>query len=163
MTFGWHCDEERWYLLDVFRKRVDITELKASVRRLRKQWYVDRVLIESSALGIALLQEFRRETNGVYLAVNVVTSKLDRFIPHTDWIKSGQLVIPTDKPWFDDFRRELLAFPDATKDDQVDALTQFAEYMRRSQGPYLDTDPVTGQRMGNYRPERPRREDRMRF
>ena len=33
---------------------------------------------------------------------------------------------------------------------QVDALTQFAEYMRRLQGVYLDTDPETGRRMGNY-------------
>ena len=163
MTFGWHCDEERWYVLDVYRKRADITELKAAVRNLRKQWYVDRVLIEASALGNALLQEFRRETYGVYLPVNVMTSKLERFIPQTDWIKSGQLVFPTDKPWFDDLRRELLAFPDVGHDDQVDALTQFAEYMRRSQGAYLDTDPVTGQRIGNYRRERPRREDRMRF
>ncbi len=47
--------------------------------------------------------------------------------------------------------------------DQVDALTQFAEYMRRLQGVYLDTDPETGRRRGNYRKERPRPEDRMRF
>jgi predicted phage terminase large subunit-like protein len=163
MTFGWHAIEEKWYLLDIFRRRVDYTELKATVRRLRDQWQADKVLIEASALGNALLQDFRRETSGVYQGVNVVASKLDRFIPHTDWIKSGKLVIPTDPPWFDDFRRELIAFPDAARDDQVDALTQFAEYMRRSQGAYLDTDPATGRRLGNYRPERPRREDRMRF
>jgi len=163
MTFGWHALEERWYLLDVYRKRVDFTELNAQVRRWRNQWRADKVLIEASALGNALLQVFHREVSGVYQGVNAASSKLDRFIPHTDWIKSGKLVIPTDKPWFDDFRRELLAFPDAGHDDQVDALTQFAEYMRRSQGAYLDTDPTTGRRIGNYRPERPRREDRMRF
>ena len=163
LTFGWHVREERWYLLDVWRKRVDYTELKATILRLRKHWYADKVLIENSSMGIYLLQEFRRQTSGVYQAVNTVSSKIDRFIPHTDWIKSGQLVIPTDTPWFDDFRRELLTFPDANKDDQVDALTQFAEYMRRSQGAYLDTDPNTGRRMGRVRRERPRREDRMRF
>lgn len=163
MTFGWHRIEKRWYLLDIIRRRMDYTELKATIRRERKRWRADLVLIESSAMGNALLQEFRRETNGVYMSVNVVTSKLDRFIPHTDWIKSGQLVIPTDTPWFDEFRRELLAFPDVGYDDQVDALTQFAEYMRRSQGAYLDIDPHTGRRQGKNRPERPRREDRMRF
>jgi len=47
----------------------------------------------------------------------VVQSKLDRLIPQTDWIRSGELVIPTGTPWFADFRRELLAFPDASKDD----------------------------------------------
>ncbi|MEP1423348.1 MAG: phage terminase large subunit [Tateyamaria sp.] len=84
-------------------------------------------------MGSSILQEFRKKTAGVYMGVNVVSSKLDRFIPHTDWIKSGKLAIPTDRLWFDTFRRELLAFPDAAYDDQVDALTQFAEYMRRSQ------------------------------
>ncbi|HLP67867.1 MAG TPA: phage terminase large subunit [Rhizobium sp.] len=163
MTFGWHAHDERWYLLDIYRKRVDYTELKAAVLRLRAHWKVDKVLIEASALGNSLLQEFRKNACGVFQAVNVVASKEDRFIPHTDWIKSGNLVIPTDTPWFDDFRRELLAFPNADKDDQVDALTQFAEFMRRAQGAYLDTDPKTGRRLGNHRPERPRREDRMKF
>ncbi len=41
----------------------------------------------------------------------------------------------------------------ALKDDQVDALTQFAECMRLSQGTYFDTDPYSGRRQGNYRPD----------
>ncbi len=163
MTFGWHAMEERWYLLDVIRKRLDYTELKATIKRERKRWRTDKVLIEASAMGGALLQEFRKEASGVYQAVNVVKSKLDRFIPQTDWIKSGQLAIPSEKPWFDNFRRELLAFPDSAHDDQVDALTQFAEYTRRSQVAYLDTDPQSGRRSGQLRATRPRREDRMKF
>ncbi|SFL56780.1 phage terminase large subunit [Shimia aestuarii] len=163
LTFGWHAHEERWYLLDVYRVRSSYTEARDAVQRLRRQWRADRVLIESSAMGIPILDEMRWTAAGVFHAVNVVSSKLDRFIPHTDWIKSGKLVIPTNKPWFDDFRRELLAFPDSLKDDQVDALTQFAEYMRRGQDAYLDTDLHTGRPLGRRRRERPRREDRMVF
>lgn len=163
MTFGWHREEERWYLLNIVRKRMKYTELKAAVQRERKRWRADQVLIEASMLGHALINELKDGAWGVYLPVNVVTSKLDRFIPHTDWITSGKLVIPNDRPWFDDFRRELLTFPDATKNDQVDALTQFAEFMRRSQEAYLDTDPQTGRRLGRVRPKRVRREDRMKF
>ena len=160
---GWHDREERWYLLDVYRKRSNITELKAAILRERERWYVDKVLIEDSAMGSSILQEFRQKTAGVYLGVAATIAKLDRFIPHTDWIRQGHLVVPTDKPWFDLFRRELLAFPDSDYDDQVDALTQFADYMKRRQGAYLDTDGQTGRRLGRYRPSRPRREDRMLF
>ncbi len=167
LTFGWHRDEHRWYLLDVFRGRVDYTDLKGRILRLRKRWYADKVLIEDliedSAMGSALLQEFRRGTYGVFEAVEATESKIDRFVPQTDWIKSGKPAMPTDTPWFDAFRRELLTFPDASNDDQVDALSQFAEYMSWSQGVYLDTDPETGDRLGNYRREPPRPEDRMRF
>ena len=108
-------------------------------------------------MGQSILQELRRKSAGVYLGINVVSSKLDRFIPHTDWIKAGKLASVPDKPWFDTFRRELLAFLDAACDEQVDALTQFAEYMKRSQRAYLDTDVKTGRRIGLSRPSRPRR------
>lgn len=82
-------------------------------------------------MGQTILQEFRQHAASVYMGVNVVSSKLDRFTPHTDWIRSGKLVVPTDGPWFDELRRELLAFPEVSYDDQVDALTLFAEYMKR--------------------------------
>jgi predicted phage terminase large subunit-like protein len=163
LTFGWHRDEERWYLLDIFRRRINYTEAKATIKALRKRWRADKVLIEASAMGHSLIEELRQETAGVYQGINVAIRKVERFIPHTDWIKSGKIIIPTDEPWYDDFRRELLAFPDGGDDDQVDAFIQFAEFIRRSETAYLDTDPATGRRMGRVRPERPRREDRMRF
>lgn len=163
MAFGFHAYEERWYLLDVLRKRLGYSELRDTVRRQRTRWRADKVLIEDSALGTPLLQELHKDAYKVYIGVRPVTSKLYRFIPQTDWIKSGQLVIPTDTPWFDDFRRELLAFPEVGHDDQVDALAQFAQYMRQAQGVYLETDVTTGRRIGKYRPSRPQPEDRTRF
>lgn len=114
-------------------------------------------------MGSTLLQELRATANRIYVPVSATTSKLERFVPQTDWLKSGKLAIPTNMPWFDEFRRELLSFPNSIHDDQVDALTQFAKWTRRYQAGYLDTDPETGVRIGKYRPERPRREDRMRF
>ncbi|MZR11439.1 hypothetical protein GQE99_00135 [Maritimibacter sp. DP07] len=52
LTFGYHREEERWYLLDVVRERLDYTNLKATVLRKRKEWRADKVLIEASAMGI---------------------------------------------------------------------------------------------------------------
>ena len=157
MTFGWHRDEERWYLLDILRDRLDYTALKDAVQAKRKQWRADKVLIEDSAMGMTLLQELRKTAARTYAPVQAADSKLERFIPATDWLKRGKLVIPTHASWFDTFRRELLAFPNDTHDDQVDALVQFARWLRRHEGALLDTDPETGRRKGNYRPERPRR------
>jgi predicted phage terminase large subunit-like protein len=164
LTFGFHREEERWYLLDVYRRRLNYTDAKAAIKAQRKRWRADKVLIEASAMGHSLIEELREEAPGVYQGINVVNNKLDRFIPHTHRIRSGQIVFPTDAPWYNEFRRELLAFPDrGTADDQVDAFTQFAEFIRRSGVAYLDTDPATGRRLGLARPKRPRREDRMRF
>ena len=153
LTFGWHRDEARWYLLDVLRDRLDYTALKDRVQAYRKLWRAEKVLIEDSAMGGTLLQELRKAARGTYVPIQATHSKVERFIPVTDWLKKGRLVIPTDVPWFDVFRRELLAFPHDTK-DQVDALVQFAHWLRRHQGAFLDTDPATGRRIGNYRPNR---------
>ncbi len=163
LTFGWHESERRWYLVDVIRERQKFPDLLDRVRAARRLWRADRVLVEDTNLGSAILQTMRKNIYGVYLPVQPKEGKVGRFVAQTDWLKSGQLVIPTDRPWFDTFRRELLQFPNATHDDQVDALTQFAEHMRRLQRVYLDTDPDTGERMGLCRPERPKREDRMQF
>ncbi|MWD26085.1 phage terminase large subunit [Aquicoccus sp. SCR17] len=153
LTFGWHEEEERWYLMDVVRERLKYPELLDRIRATRQRWRADKVLIENSALGAPALQELRRQESRTYSGVKPTDGKVERFVGQTDWIRSGQIVIPTDQPWYDTFRRELLQFPNATHDDQVDALTQFAALMRRRQGSYLDTDPVTGRRRGERRRE----------
>lgn len=91
------------------------------------------------------------------------SSKLNQFIQHTDWTRSGKLAIPLDKSWIDKFLRELLAFQDASYADQVDALTYVAEHMKRSQSACLDIDVKASKRLGRERPSRPRREDKKRF
>ena len=50
---------KRWYLLDVWRRRVDYPALKAAVRNLAKQWSARRVLVEDAVTGTALVQELR--------------------------------------------------------------------------------------------------------
>lgn len=46
-------------------------------------------------------------------------------------VESGQLLLPEDAPWLEIFRHELLAFPSARFDDQVDALSQLMEWVRK--------------------------------
>ena len=50
----------RWYLIDVWRKRVDYPELKAAVQRLAAKYKAKRVLVEDTGTGTSLVQELRR-------------------------------------------------------------------------------------------------------
>ena len=43
-------------------------------------------------------------------------------------IEAGRVVLPTDAIWLADFEREVLAFPGAKHDDQVDALTHLLRW-----------------------------------
>lgn len=157
MTFGWHREEERWCLLDIYRDRPGYSELKDRVINLRQHWNVERVLIEDAAMGTALLSDLRKHKFWWSHKVSATEGKLERFLPVTDWLKSGFLVIPKNKPWFDAFRRELLAFPCHTYLDQVDALVQFMHWAKGRGAAFLDTDPLTGRRMGLQRRETMRR------
>jgi predicted phage terminase large subunit-like protein len=46
---------KRWYLLDVWRRRVDYPALKAAVKSLAQQWNPQRVLVEDAVTGTALV------------------------------------------------------------------------------------------------------------
>ena len=39
-------------------------------------------------------------------------------------------MLPKSAPWLDEFRSELLQFPDGRHDDQVDSLSQFLNWKR---------------------------------
>jgi len=45
-------------------------------------------------------------------------------------IEAGDVYIPTVARWLDDFRNELMAFPNGKHDDQVDALSQLLNFKR---------------------------------
>ncbi|MBI1218206.1 MAG: phage terminase large subunit [Rhodobacteraceae bacterium] len=151
VTAGWHREEERWYLLDIYRDRPGNSALKDRVIGLRQHWQAERVLIEDAAMGSALLSDLRKERCTWAQKVTATEGKLERFLPATDWLKAGFLIIPTDQPWFDAFRRELLAFPNHRYLDQVDALVQFLHWAKHKARVLLDTDPSTGRRLGTHR------------
>ena len=47
-------------------------------------------------------------------------------------MESGRLWVPKGKKWADDLIEELIRFPNAAHDDQVDALTMAVHYLKDS-------------------------------
>jgi predicted phage terminase large subunit-like protein len=45
-------------------------------------------------------------------------------------IEAGSVLLPQAASWLDDFRNEILAFPQAKHDDQADALSQLLNWRR---------------------------------
>lgn len=61
----WGIYNKVFYLLDVYRKRMEYPELKRQVVRLAKQWKAETILIEDKASGNQLIQELRSELYGM--------------------------------------------------------------------------------------------------
>lgn len=130
-TWGFYRDERKWYLLDVFRERVDYPDLKRAVLRLREEWQAELVLIEDAGSGKSLFQELR--ASGPFLPVlcKVSQDKEQRFTGTFGDLERGLFLLPAEAAWLDAFKSELRAFPSGRYDDQVDSFSQFAAYQLR--------------------------------
>lgn len=150
-TWGWR--DGCWYLVDVYRARLGFPELKAAALAQKKRWRADLVMVEDTSNGTALVQQLRTDGHSEFHSKKVKSSKLERFVAQTDILQSNRVAIPTNAPWFEELKRELLVFPNGRHDDQVDSVTQFLEWMqRRGDGFIAPRDPVTGRPLGRPRP-----------
>ncbi|MDB5660461.1 MAG: phage uncharacterized protein [Cypionkella sp.] len=124
----WGYRENCWYLLSVFRDRLDYPDLKRTVLRLGEECKADLVLIEKAATGIPLLQECHSQMPSRFREVRPSVDKVVRFNAACAPIEAGQVLLPRDAIWLSDFRRELMGFPRAKHDDQVDSVSQFLNW-----------------------------------
>lgn len=124
------------YVLDVWRQRVEFPELWKAVQRLAREWHPSTLLIEDAANGTALIQRLRNEQpNGVPspIARRPKLDKRSRLDAASSMIEAGDLVLPRDALWLAAFKAELLGFPSARHDDQVDALSQLLNWVDQRQ------------------------------
>ena len=113
----------RWYLIDVWRKRVDYPNLKAAAQNLAAKHKAQRVLVEDAGAGTSLVQELRGKVTGI-VAVKPDRDKSSRMAVVSSKFESGLVFFPQRAPWLADFEAELFAFPGSKYDDQCDSVSQ---------------------------------------
>lgn len=119
------------YVLEVRSFRYEYPDLKRALFAMAEQWNPSAILIEDKASGQQLLQDARRETALPVIAGKARGSKLIRFAAISAMIEGGKVLLPRHAPWLADFEAELSGFPHSLHDDQVDAFTQYLEWMRK--------------------------------
>lgn len=123
-----------YYLVDLFKQRVEFPELKRAANVLYQKHKPNGVLIEDKASGQSLVQELRRETNIPIVAIKVDSDKVSRAYAVTPMIESGRVFLPEGAPWLLDYINSLATFPNAAHDDDVDSTTQALNYLARGGG-----------------------------
>jgi predicted phage terminase large subunit-like protein len=128
----WAMVKGRYYLFNVFRKRLEYPDLKRAVIELSQQYRPNTILIEDKASGSALIQELRGQIHGRIMAYELPPNKdkLMRLFAQTDLFENGQIYVPNQAPWVLDYRLELTSFPGSKYDDQVDSTTQALDHWR---------------------------------
>lgn len=118
----------RYFLLHIYRRRVEYFDLKRAIIGLHRKFRADRVLVEDSNAGTGLIQEFRKSGPFPLVRCRPRSNKVDRLIAQTGQIEEGRVFLPAELDGLDDLLGELRAFPHGRHDDQVDSITQMLEY-----------------------------------
>ena len=117
-----------YYLIDVFRARLEYPDLRRAVANLAGRHNAGTVLIEDAGLGMLLVQDLRNDTPSTMprpIGRKPEGGKVERMAAQSACIEAGQVHLPDGASWLDDFLIELLAFPQGRHDDQVDSVAQF--------------------------------------
>lgn len=145
----WLVKPTGYYLIHVRRKRLQYPQLRQEIINMAHKWsgknvIADLVLIEKSSSGFPLIQELRQTTSLTIMGVNANNDKQTRMFNETPAMEAGRVHYDRTADWAEAFIRELLLFPNAKHDDQVDSLSQFLYWARvRGSGPPKLTCIVT--------------------
>lgn len=127
----WGYADQKFYLLDVFRKRLTYPQLKYAVGELYRKFRPTKLLIEDKSSGISLIQELKAE--GVYsiepYKPEPGSDKFMRFAAQSIKFENGRVFLPKQAQWLDDYVREITGFPGSKYDDQVDSTSQALEFL----------------------------------
>ncbi len=61
----------------------------------------------------------------VPIGIKPIGDKLVRMEAQCARFEAGQVFLPKEAPWLSEFLHEILAFPNARHDDQIDSVSQF--------------------------------------
>ena len=125
----WASNGIDFFLVDQFRRRCRFDELTMNVRTFAKRYRGAPILIEETVTGPALFSALTLKQQRRAVSVRPVDSKVVRFVRHVDKIVGGKIRISKCSPFNSVFVDELILFPNGPYDDQVDAMTQFLDWL----------------------------------
>lgn len=128
ITWGERVDG--WDVLQVIVRRLEYPDLKKSVLSQAEAFQPDAILIEDKASGQQLIQDLKRETKLPIIGITPTADKVTRASAVSALVEAGKVALPQNASWLTDFETELLTFPNAPHDDQVDAFSQFLNWAK---------------------------------
>jgi predicted phage terminase large subunit-like protein len=152
---AWAPHNGRYLLLDQWREQARYSDFRSEVRRFIRHRRPSAILVEATAQGPALISDIRPQDGVKIISVTPVEDKISRLRRHQKAIRAGVLLLPERAPWREEFVGELTLFPYTAFDDQVDALTQFLDWIAKN--PNLPKRPPLaslGRNVGAWRPSK---------
>jgi predicted phage terminase large subunit-like protein len=136
---AWSSRGRDHFLLDQWREQCGFEALRQAYWRFVRQFDPSVALIEATAVGPALIEDALRRRRVCVVPIQPDNrSKSERLIEHIRVIRCKHIFVPEWAAWAEDFIDELVRFP-GRFDDQVDALTQYLDWVVKN--PTIDMPP----------------------
>jgi predicted phage terminase large subunit-like protein len=138
----WAADDRFFYLVDVWRRRVEFPDLVRAITTQAERHRPTAVLIEDTAAGQSAIQTLQRETKLPIVPMLAKGSKISRAEAVSPLFEAGKVLLPAQKPaWLHEWIEEHVSFPAGRHDDMVDT-TSLA--LDRLSDPHRSGGGVTG-------------------
>jgi predicted phage terminase large subunit-like protein len=127
----WGVKQKRSYLIHVLRQRLGYLELKASARSQAQRFGAKVVLIEDKASGTQLIEDLIAEGVSGITRYEPEGDKILRMSVQTASIEGGEVYLPRDAHWLDEYAHEIMTFPKGRFSDQVDSTSQALDWIKK--------------------------------
>lgn len=107
----------------MYRRKLESPDHESFVREIYVKHKLKFIGVEDQTYGKSLIQHLIRGGGCVVRKLKADTDKVSRAIPTGDVVTNGQVFIPMNADWVEDFLDELVKFPNAAHDDQVDVFS----------------------------------------
>ena len=120
----------------MWRERSEFPQLRRKLVELAGVYSPNRILVEQAGPGLHLIQEFRANpvpAVPVPQGIKPKGDKVMRMEAQCARFENQQVHFPREAPWLSELLHEILAFPKARHDDQVDSISQLLSWAEKDQ------------------------------
>jgi predicted phage terminase large subunit-like protein len=126
---AWAPKDGTHLLLDQWREQATYRKFRSAVRRFISKYRPSAVLIEDTGQGPVLISDLKPQKGMELVSITPSGDKVERLRKHRDTIRRALIQLPQGAPWYDEFISEATQFPYGRFDDQMDALSQYLNWI----------------------------------
>jgi len=132
---AWAPKDGAHFLLDQWREHARYTELRVQTRTFISRYRPSIVLIEATGQGPALISEINPRNGMDVVPITPSGDKVERLRKHRRVIRRGLVHLAEGALWREEFLNEAIEFPYGDFDDQLDALSQYLNWIAEHPSP----------------------------
>jgi predicted phage terminase large subunit-like protein len=132
---AWAPEDGAHLLLDQWREHASYPEFRSQAWRFIGKYRPSAVLIEDTGQGPSLSAEIRPQNGMELVPITPLGDKVERLRRHRRAIRRGLVRLPQNAAWRAEFISEATQFPYGPFDDQMDALSQYLDWIAEHPNP----------------------------